>query len=290
MKKACLLAILSLVLILAACNAKGEQQDSGEGERIVATTVAITDTAAKLNIELVGIPTTTKEIPTKYKEVTEIGQAKKPNMELLQSLNPTDVLSVTTIKPEMEKAMKGSNIKTTYYDYNSVAGMQKSITAMGKSFDRVEEATKLNRVYDTKIADIKKRTTGKIKPKVIILLGVPGSYLISTEKSFLGNLVELAGGENVVKSKKTDEEFIASNTESLYKLKPDIILRASHGFPNQVKNMFDEEFKKNDVWKNFDATKAGRVYDLDEDLFGITANVNADEALEKLYKILYEEK
>lgn len=76
----------------------------------------------------------------------------------------------------------------------------------------------------------------------------------------------------------------------MFKLQPDIILRASHGFPNQVKAMFDEEFKTNTIWRNFKATKNNRVFDLDETLFGITANINADQSLEKMYELLYEEK
>lgn len=292
MNKRMLFMSLFFAIILAGCSATGESEKPLESDetRIIATTVALTDTAAKLDIDLVGIPTTTKNIPEKYTDVKQIGQAKKPNMEIVRSLQPTHLLSVTTIKPEMDKATKGSGMDVTYYDFNSVGGMQKSITEMGKQFNREEEAKDLNKVYDDKIAEIKEKTAGKEKPKVMILLGIPGSYLVSTEKSFLGNLVELVGGENVIQAEKSDEEFIASNTEYLYKLEPDVILRASHGFPNQVQAMFDEEFKTNDVWKNFTATKSGRVYDLDEDVFGITSNVNADESLQTLYELLYEEK
>lgn len=288
-----LLVVLMLGLITAGCSAKGNSEDLkklDEGPRIIASTVALANTAAALDIELVGVPTTTKELPEKYKDVKQIGQAKNPNMEIVHSLKPTSLLSVTTIKPEMEKATKGSGIDVTYYDYNSVEGMQKSIKKIGNKFGREDEAKELNRKYTDKIAEIESKIASKKKPKVLILLGIPGSYLVSTEKSFLGNLVELAGGENLIQAAKSDEEFISSSTEHLYKLQPDVILRASHGFPTQVKDMFDEEFKTNDVWKNFEATKNGYVYDLDEDLFGITANINADESLQKLYEYLYEEK
>lgn len=288
MRKGSLLICLCL-LLLVGCGQQ-EKPIQNEGDRIIATTVALAETAAKLNIDLVGVPSTSKELPEKYKDVQEVGQAKKPNMEIVRSLQPTHILSVTSIQPEMEKAMKGSQIKTTYYDYNSVQGMQKAIIQLGETFHRENQAEKLNQVYDQKIQSIQQKITKKKKPKVLILLGVPGSYLISTEKSYLGNLVELAGGENVIQAKQQDEEFISSNTEALYKLQPDIILRASHGFSKQVKTMFDEEFQTNTVWKNFKATKSGRVYDLDESLFGITANVNADEALEMLYQMFYKEK
>lgn len=36
-------------------------------------------------------------------------------------------------------------------------------------------------------------------------MGLPGSYLIATNQSYVGNLLELAGGENVYQS--SDKEF-----------------------------------------------------------------------------------
>ncbi len=49
--------------------------------------------------------------------------------------------------------------------------------------------------------------------------------------------------------------------------------------PEQVIQMFDDEFRTNDVWKHFEAVKNDRVYDLDELLFGTTGNLAAVEAL-----------
>ena len=44
-----------------------------------------------------------------------------------------------------------------------------------------------------------------------MLMGLPGSYIIATENSYVGSLVELAGGENVYAG--TDQEFLTVNTE-----------------------------------------------------------------------------
>lgn len=60
--------------------------------------------------------------------------------------------------------------------------------------------------------------------------------------------------------------------------------------PEEVKKMFDKEFKENDIWKHFKAVKTGRVYDLEEQPFGITANIDADQAMQDLYDIFYNKK
>ena len=70
---------------------------------------------------------------------------------------------------------------------------------------------------------------------------------------------------------------------------PDIILRTSHALPEQVKKMFAEEFATNDIWKHFEAVQNARVYDLDNEKFGMSANFQYEEALKELETFLYRE-
>lgn len=288
-------SLLGLILIcsclLAACNinfsksSEPASKQKKEEFRIVPTTVALTETLDALDLDIVGKPTTYKDLPKRYKDVPEIGQPKKPNVEVVKSLNPTHVLTVTTIKSEMDPVFEQLKMKGTYYDYDSLNGLKKSITEMGNTFNRKEQAKKLNKKFDNAEAEIKAKIQGKKHPKVLILMGVPGSYLVATEHSYIGDLVKIAGGENVIQNES--RAYLASNTEELYKVNPDIILRLPHGFPDQVREMFKKEFSTNDIWKHFDAVKNNRVYDLEEIPFGITASIKADDALLQLYDILY---
>ena len=77
------------------------------------------------------------------------------------------------------------------------------------------------------------------------------------------------------------------NTEDIKTKEPDVILRASHAMPEQVQQMFADEFEKNDIWKHFAAVQNGRVYDLDSSLFGMSANFSYQQALEALQPMLY---
>lgn len=288
-------SLLGLILIcsclLAACNinfsksSEPASKQKKEEFRIVPTTVALTETLDALDLDIVGKPTTYKDLPKRYKDVPEIGQPKKPNVEVVKSLNPTHVLTVTTIKSEMDPVFEQLKMKGTYYNYDSLNGLKKSITEMGNTFNRKEQAKKLNKKFDNAEAEIKTKIQGKKHPKVLILMGVPGSYLVATEHSYIGDLVKIAGGENVIQNES--RAYLASNTEELYKVNPDIILRLPHGFPDQVREMFKKEFSTNDIWKHFDAVKNNRVYDLEEIPFGITASIKADDALLQLYDILY---
>ncbi|MBB6634936.1 heme ABC transporter substrate-binding protein IsdE [Cohnella thailandensis] len=269
----------------ATASPEASPASAAEEHRIVSTTVAITQILDKLEVDLVGIPTSAKTLPERYEGVTRVGNPMSPDLELVKSLKPTDVLSVTTLQYELEPVFEAAKIDATFLDLTSLAQMQEEITKLGEKFGKQEQAAELVGGYDAKLSEIQAAVAGKKTPTVLILLGVPGSYLVATEHSYIGDLVRLLGGVNIVQGEKV--EFLASNTEYLQKSNPDVILRAAHGMPEEVVKMFDEEFKKNDIWKHFGAVQNGRVYDLEEALFGTTANIAADEAMEALLPMLY---
>lgn len=260
--------------------------EAGAAEhRIVSTTVAVTQIMDRLGVDLVGIPTSVKTLPVRYAGVTKVGNPMSPDMELVASLLPTEVLSVTTLQYELEPVFEQAKLKARFLNLASLASMQEEILKLGEAYGKVDEARKIVEGYDAKLQDIQKVTAPLDSPTVLILLGVPGSYLVATEHSYIGNLVKLLGGINIAEG--AEVEYLASNTEYLQQANPDVILRAAHGMPEEVVKMFDDEFKTNDIWHHFKAVQTERVYDLEEALFGTTGNLAAGEAMEALLSMLY---
>lgn len=282
------MAIILLMSIAGCSSPKKEtakRVKSESKERIVATTVAVTEIMDALEVDLVGVPTSSKTLPKRYKGLPEVGNPMSPDMEKVKSLKPSEVLSVTTLEYELKPVFDGVGMKANFLDLTSLKNMQNSISNLGKKYGREKQAEEVVTKLDKKVASIQKEVKGKKEPTVLILLGVPGSYLVATEHSYIGDLVKQLGGKNIVQGERV--EYLASNTEYLKKADPDIILRAAHGMPDEVVKMFDKEFKTNDIWKHFAAVKNNRVYDLEERLFGTTGNLAAIEALDELKKMMY---
>ncbi len=282
------MAIILLMSIAGCSSPKKEtakQVKSESKERAVATTVAVTEIMDALEVDLVGVPTSSKTLPKRYKGLPEVGNPMSPDMEKVKSLKPSEVLSVTTLEYELKPVFDGVGMKANFLDLTSLKNMQSSISHLGKKYGREKQAEAVVTKLDKKVASIQKEVKGKKEPTVLILLGVPGSYLVATEHSYIGDLVKQLGGKNIVQGEQV--EYLASNTEYLKKADPDIILRAAHGMPDEVVKMFDKEFKTNDIWKHFAAVKNNRVYDLEERLFGTTGNLAAIEALDELKKMMY---
>src|SRR5699024_8956859 len=174
-----------------------------------------------------------------------------------------------------------------YVNLESIDEMHEDILAIGEDYDRVEEAEEIVQSFNDKVVEMEEKVADKEKPEVLILLGIPGRYLVGTKESYIGDLVSKVGGVNVITGE--DVDFISSNTEHLQQTKPDNIVITAKVMSDEVVIIFDKEFKENDIWKNYDAIKNDRVYDLEKTLFDTTGNLTEKEVLDELYNIFYEE-
>lgn len=270
-----------------AINLAKEKVDKlGENVRIIATSPAVADICDKLELPLVGVCTTSvSTIPARYENVTSVGTAMSPDMEVVASLSPDWILSPRSLQSDLQPKYDAISSDWAFLNLSSVDGMYASIAELGKIFNREEQAEKLVNDYLVFYNMYKEQNEGKEKKKVLILMGLPGSYIIATENSYVGSLVKMAGGENVYSG--TDEEFLTVNTEDMKTKEPDIILCTAHAMPEQVTNMFVEDFATNDIWKHFKAVNDGEVHYLTYELFGMSATFRYKEALEELQTLLY---
>lgn len=274
---------------IKAVEAAKEKAEKKKGKlRIIATSPATADICDRLGIDLVGVCSSNiSKIPERYSDVKKVGTAMAPDMEIVSSLKPDWILSPVSLQSDLQPKYDNIGADWAFLNLRSVPGMYKSIMELGEIFGKEKEARSLTDEFRKYYDDYIKKNEGKAHPKVLVLMGLPGSYIIATENSYVGSLVQLAGGENVYAG--TDQEFLTVNTEDMKKKEPDIILRAAHALPDQVVEMFNKDFKTNDIWKHFDAVKNGRVYDLTYDYFGMSAKFNYPDALKELQPILYPE-
>lgn len=281
-----MLTITDPVEKAAVEKAKSEVRAMDAEPRIVATSPSVAEICDRLELPLVGVcASTISELPKRYADVTTVGTAMSPDMEIVSSLNPDWILSPSSLQTDLEPKYESLDTDWAFLNLRSVQGMYRSIQELGEIFDREEQAQTMVEEFQDFYEEYKSQNEGKAHPKVMILMGLPGSYIIATENSYVGSLVELAGGENVYAG--TDQEFLTVNTEDMEKKNPDVILRAAHALPDQVVEMFKEDFETNDIWKHFSAVQNGRVYDLTYEYFGMSANFYYLEALKELQPMLY---
>lgn len=287
--------ILSLVLagVMALCvtgcvNQHPEETTSTNESRevrLVATSPAVVQICNRLDLDLVGICQSTSDLPERYGGVTTVGMAMNPDLEIIKSLDPDYILSPATLQNDLQPKYASIGVSSLFLNLKSVEGMYASIEGLGEKFGREEEAAVMLEEFDSFMTEFAEKNAGKESPKVLVLMGLPGSYIIATDNSYVGSLVKLAGGTNVY-GDGDGQEFLFANTEDMKTKEPDVILRAAHGLPDEARKMFAEEFSTNDIWQHFKAVQEGRVYDLDSNLFNMSANFSYEEALKALQPML----
>lgn len=283
-----IIALLSVTMLtfMVGCSSSESNEsnvtNSNGEEVVVATSVAVTEILDKLGVEVSGVPTTSYELPESTKDATEVGSPMNPDLEIIKSLNPTCVVSVDTLGSDFEKQFTENNIPSMFVNLSTVDGLKETIVNLGEKFDKSEKAAEIIAELENKENELN-LSKRENKEDILILFGAPGSVMVSTDNSYVGNLVKIAGGNNIFESESSS--FIQVNMEEIIKRNPDKILIMTHAVPDEAKKTVEEEFAKA-TWQQLDAIKNNKVYYLENGYFGMSANLKVIEALDKLGAIL----
>ena len=265
-----------------------------ETPKISVSSVAISEVLAAMNQEIVGRPTTKLELPEQYVGVAEIGSSFSPDVEKILAVGTELLIADETFKDKIEKTAKEYNIDTFYVNTSTYEKFIDSIKQLGEKINKVDDA---NNIIEKIEAPIKKYEDKVTDKTVAIIFGTSESNQLATNESYIGSLLKALGGKNIVNEiaqknsnalENVENGYINLNIEQILQSPPDIIVRFGHGNVEEANKSFEKLFNENPAWKNLEAIKNNKVYDLDASIFGVSANLKIDKALEQLGEILYE--
>jgi len=258
--------------------------DTQQPQRVVTTTNAQTQVFDRLGItQVVGVATPSKKqpIPERYKDLPQVGNHVSPNIEKIVSLKPDKVYLDAALVDDYQKKLASDHIQTDVLKFKTVSDLQSSITHLGDVYGKQTEAKDINRELDLKDANV------KTHPKVLLLMGMPGgSYLAGTKYSYVGNLIERAGGK-VVTTSSAKSDYVQPNIEKITTEQPDVIITMAHAMEDSVFDSFKTEFSSAH-WQKMQAVKNKHVYQAKEPVFGMTASLNAPKAFKQIQEWLAE--
>lgn len=265
--------------------------EAGDPQGIATTSVAICEILDALGCdEVVGVPSTSGELPARYADVRTIGAPMQPQMEILKQINPEVVLVPTTLEASLASEFSAAGINVKYINLSDIEGMYGDIAELGTLLGKEAQAQALCKEY-ADYMDAYPKTEAEIT--VMTVMAFPSLFTIATEDSYVGDLVKLAGGKNVYGAGYvTDGTGVITNysLEDMAQKDPDIILVFAHFSEEYAFAYIEELTETNAVWKNFRAVQNGDVYYLSaEDGFGVSANLGWTQALETLKPIFFGE-
>ena len=265
-----------------------QQEAVEETKNIVAVTVAATQVMDKMGLDLVGVPTTKQVLPTRYEGVTQIGQVTSPDFEVIASLEPDLVIIDSMFQESMQQGLSEFGMEAFYFDTSTYTRFLQSIEELGSVLGKEDEASSLIEELKEVEEVVQSKREGEM-PTVAILFGGSENFMLATDQSYIGDLVNVAGAHNITDDLKVASDYIPFSMEQMVASNPDYILRFAHGNLEETKKAFDEAFDKNPAFATLNAVKEGKVFDLDPTVFGVSANIHAVDAITVLGNLLYGE-
>lgn len=273
----------------AASEVQKQPDEQTKELRIVSGTVAATQVLDYLEADLVGVPTTSTTLPERYQGLEEVGMSMNPDLEKVVSLSPDVFIVDKNFKESIEQNADALGLNVFYFDTTTYENFVVSIEELGKAIYKEDKASELVAELKGVEQAVLDKAAGKESPKVAVLFGASENFMLATDTSYVGSLVEIVGGENITNQLGADVSsgYIQFSLEQIVEQNPDYILRFAHGNIEETKKSFDDFFAKNPAWSTLDAVKEGRVVDLDSSLFNVSANIRVKEAITTLGEIFY---
>lgn len=256
-------------------------------DKVVASSVAVVQILDALGVPMVGVPTSSYELPESVAGAARIGSAMTPDLEVIASLNPTVIVSVDSLSADLKAQFDTLKIESAFVNLASYDGLKEAISSLGKRFKVEEKAEELAASFEEREEKIAGMVEKKEGPSVLIIFGAGTSFMVASESSYVGDLAKRVGAKNIIEDAKVG--FTPVDMEYLVDKNPDYILFMAHANPEESLEAFRKEFETNAAWQNFDAVKNNKVYALETSYFGMSANLLAVDAMEKLVDIIYAE-
>lgn len=226
-------------------------------ERIISLAPSITETLFYLGLgdKVVGV-TDFCNYPAEARKKTSVGWIINPNVEKIISLKPDLVFATAEgNRSDIVDTLERVKIKVYVMNPSSLEDVLRGITAAGALSGQGVIAKQKVAELNHRIDVIKKRGDGFKKVRVL--------YLVSTEPmitvgpgSFIHNIIEIAGGENIAFRSST--RYPRIEMEEIVLQDPEVII-----VPPDLKDYLLSWKKR---WGGISAIKHNRIYTIDSDI------------------------
>ncbi len=263
------------------------QEEAVFTDRVVASSVAVVEILDALGVPMVGVPTSSYDLPESVADATRIGNPMSPDIEVIASLEPTVIVSVNTLSADLSEQFELLGAEVCFVDLSSYEGVKETIASLGARFGVEAKASEIIAGFEARESAIAEAVADKESPSVLIIFGAGTSFMTVSEGAYVGDLLKRVGGENIITD--APSAFSPVDMEYLAAMNPEYILFMSHANPEESLEAFKQEIEGNAAWQNFDAVKNDKLITLPTGYFGMSANLLAVDAMEMLVDILYGE-
>ena len=183
-----------------------------------------------------------------------------PNLESIVALRPDLILAPREfLRAEILGKLEQLKLATFILEAKTIEDVLSHIQTIGRMLGHSASADALVAEMRQRITEIKARTAALPRPRLLYVLNSEPLITVGPD-SFIGQLIELAGGTNVAARAKTP--YPRLNMEEVLKEDPELLI-----FPvGTAEGISDSEQQVWKRWATLTAVKQGRFHHISSDL------------------------
>jgi len=257
---AVLLVIGQLPLIYCYVDQYESQQKS---QRIVSLSPNLTEIVFALGLgdRIVGI-SSDSDWPVEAKQKPKMGTFWQPNTEAIIAAKPDLVVCESFLQhKEVAETLKRSGISVLSLRVESIEQLYNAISSIGGGTGCQDKAEPLAAKIKNDLDQIRTKTSSAKKVKVLWAVQTEPMRVVGV-KTFVNEIIEIAGGQNVVAP--TGDQYPAIGTETILTSGAEVIIQSAMGTENITK----QQETADKFWSRFanlPAVKDKKVYVIEAD-------------------------
>jgi len=213
--------------------------------------------------------------------LVDLGSPHAPNLERLAEAKPTLVVCDRALHGAQREQLARTGAEVLLVDSGSVDATFDGLAAVARRADAVDA---MGREIATARMKIGASALEHPLP-VLVLFGAPGSFVVVTERTWLGDLLRRLNFDNLgarVTGSERHPGFVGVSDEVLAGLRPEIVLLVAHGDPDALRAAFEKKLAEGGAWAGLRASATRGVHVLPPALFTTNPGLGMAEAAQQL--------
>ena len=192
----------------------------------------------------------------------DLGNSHSPSFEMLAAAQADLIVGNRTVHATLIEKLQRAAPEVVMIEATSVEATFEGLQQVGAAAGVAEQMEDLIVSTRRSIAELEVDDRISLLP----LFGAPGAYMAITERTWLGDLIDEIGFDNLaagLSGQETYPGYVELSEEVLATLEPDLVVLVTHGSPDAIAEGFSREAQKGGVW----ASLADKIEILDPALF-----------------------
>jgi iron complex transport system substrate-binding protein len=213
----------------------------------------------------------------------DLGNPHAPSFEKLAEARPDVIVGERALHGPMRERLERSG-EVLLVESDGVEKTFAGLLAIGRRVGAADAMT-------ARVTDARKRLDGLVlvrRTPALVVFGAPGSFLVVSPRTWLGDLVARLGFENVAAAASGQERhpgFVQVSDEVLATLRPELVLLVAHGDPEAIRAAFTKRLEDDGAWAGMRAAATRGVHVLPGPLFQTNPGLAVPEAARVLHDL-----